>query len=454
MISLSTIIIDDNATQREILSGFLKKIGCHVETSESGEQGIEIIKKTYIDVVITDFRMDGMNGLEVLQKVKEINPEIQVVILTAFGTIEDSVKAIKNGAWDYLSKPVDLDELEIKLKKISEHKTLIKENEILHTQHDNEEFVSDIVYSSDSMQTVLNMVARVSDSQAAILIQGESGTGKEIIAKTIHKMSQRNNQPFIVVNCAAIPEALFESELFGREKGAFTGAHERCKGRFEIADGGTLFLDEVADIPYTFQVKLLRFLQEKEFNRLGSTQIIKSNVRIISATNLDIQQLVAQNKFRSDLYFRLNVIPIHIPALRHRREDIPLLIKHFIAKHSKLNKRKVINISAEGLDMLMRYDYPGNVRELENIIERAVILARSKFITQEDLPLNMSCNPLTVLEGNLIKQVELLETSLINNALKQTQYVQTQAADNLGISERTLRYKIAKYNIKKNSNDV
>jgi len=379
-LNLAILLIDDDTSHREILSGFLKKLGCQVNSYPSGEEGISALKNRYADVVISDFRMPGMNGLEVLKQVKEINSEIQVIILTAYGTIEDSVEAMKMGAWDYLSKPVDLDELECKLKKISEHKTLKKENEILHLQLPGESVVSDIVYKSKLMDKVLNLVARVSNSQSAILILGESGTGKEMIAKAIHQTSPRKDGPFVVTNCAAIPETLFESELFGREKGAYTGAHESFKGRFEIADGGTLFLDEVADIPYNIQVKLLRFIQEKEFQRLGSTQVIRADVRIISATNIDIEKLVNDGKFRSDLFFRLNVIPIHVPPLRDRREDIPLLVNHFIEKHAKINKRNIKEISSEGLDSLMRYDYPGNVRELENIIERAVILARGSFL--------------------------------------------------------------------------
>lgn len=446
-LNLTILLIDDDASHRKILSGFLEKLGCQVNSYQSGEEGIEGLKNRYADVVISDFRMPGMNGLEVLKHVKEINSEIQVMILTAYGTIEDAVEAMKNGAWDYLSKPVDLDELEYKLKKISEHKILKKENEILHFQQPDKYIVSDIVYKSKLMEKVLNLVARVSNSQSAILILGESGTGKEMIAKAIHQTSARKDGPFVVTNCAAIPETLFESELFGREKGAYTGAHESFKGRFEIADGGTLFLDEVADIPYNIQVKLLRFIQEKEFQRLGSTQIIKADVRIISATNVDIENLVKEGKFRSDLFFRLNVIPIQVPPLRDRREDIPLLVNHFIEKHAKINKRNIEEISSEGLDLLMRYDFPGNVRELENIIERAVILARGSVITRDDLPLGNSLNFGASLSESLPDQVESLEKRLILKALQQADGIQARAAELLGITDRMLRYKIRKYNI-------
>ncbi len=448
-LDLSVLLIDDDASHREVLSGFLKKLGCPVNSYESGEKGIAALKNQYVDVVITDFRMSGMNGLDVLKQVKDINSEIQVIILTAYGTIEDSVEAMKNGAWDYLSKPVDLDELELKLKKVAEHNTLIKENEILQLQQPQENVTSELVYKSKLMSKVLNLVARVSNSQSAILILGESGTGKEMIAKAIHYTSPRKDKPFVVLNCAAIPETLFESELFGREKGAYTGAHESFKGRFEIADGGTLFLDEVADIPYNIQVKLLRFIQEKEFQRLGSTQLIKSDVRILSATNKDIQTLVKENKFRSDLFFRLNVIPIKVPPLRKRREDIPPLVSHFIKKHSLLNKSLTTEISSEGLDLLMRYDYPGNVRELENIIERAVILARGSIITREDLPLDTSVSIGESLATSMPDQVAELEKSLIRKALQQSNGIQAKAAALLGITDRMLRYKLMKYNIQK-----
>ena len=446
-LTLSVLVIDDDDSHREVLSGFLKKLGCQVASYESGEKGITALKHKYFNVVITDFRMSGMNGLEVLKQVKTINSEIQVIILTAYGTVEDSVAAMKNGAWDYVTKPVDVDELELKLRKVAEHNILKKENEILHIQQPQVNVVSDIVYKSKLMSNALNLVARVSNSQSAILILGESGTGKEMIAKAIHQTSPRKDRAFVVVNCAAIPETLLESELFGREKGAFTGAHERFKGYFEIADGGTLFIDEVADIPYNIQIKLLRFLQEKEFQRLGSTQVLKSDVRIISATNKDIHKMVKETKFRSDLFFRLNVIPIQLPPLRKRKEDIPLLVRHFIKKHACLNKSRVQDISNEGLDLLMRYDYPGNVRELENIIERAVVLARGSIITRDDLPLDTSISLGESLSRSLPDQVGELEKALIRKALQHADGIRARAATLLGITERMMHYKMKKYNI-------
>ena len=447
MLNMSVVVIDDDAAQCEILGGFLRKLGCEVLTCNSGAVCIEKIKQRYVDVVISDFRMPGMTGLEVLQKVKEINPEIQVLILTAYGTVEDAVEAMQSGAWDYLSKPVDLEELELKLRKIAAHNTLIRENQVLRSQVEQEKPNTPIIYQSNVMAELLNLIARVSDSNAAILIQGESGTGKELVAKTIHSLSSRKDKPFVAVNCAAIPETLFESELFGHEKGAFTGAQERRTGRFEIADGGTLFLDEVADIPLNIQVKLLRVLQEKEFQRLGSSQSYRSDARIISATNKDIQKMIDDGKFRPDLYFRLGVIPVSLPALRERREDIKALAEHFMRKHSDLNRRKISGISSEGLDILVRYDFPGNVRELENLIERAVILARSEVITTDDLPIRSAAPANVSLKQGMNGQIEELEIRLIQAALNETKGIQTAAAEKLGISERTLRYKIQKYGL-------
>jgi len=445
MFNLNVAIIDDDATQRELLSGFFRKLGCTVYACASGENCLSTIEKQYLDVVLTDFRMPGMSGLDVLKKVKAVNPEIQVIILTAFGTIEDAVTAMRQGAWDYLSKPIDLDELELKLRKIAEHNALVRENQLLKTRIAEAELPTEIIFKSTAMAEVLNIVARVSDSQAAVLIHGESGTGKELIARAIHQASARRNKPFVAINCAAIPETLFESEIFGHEKGAFTGATERNRGRLEFAEGGTLFLDEVADIPLSFQVKLLRVLQDKEYQRLGSAQTLRADIRIVSATNKNIQQMIDEGKFRADLFFRLNVIPLQIPPLRERREDIIPLVQHFITKHARLNNRPIENVSAEGMNLLMRYDYPGNVRELENIIERAVILARETTLTTTDLPLQANSQPAVSLSRSLNEQVGELERELIRKALQQTGNVQTRAAELLGLSERVLRYKIDKY---------
>jgi len=447
MAPLSILLIDDNESQLEVLAGFIKKIGFEVSTSFCGEKGLEYIKKNYVDLVITDFKMPGMDGLQVLEEVKAINPDIEVMLITAFGTIEDSVDAMKKGAWDYLTKPIDLEELKIKLFKMTNYKRLQKENAVLHARIDERSPKTKLVYKSKAMDEVMNLVSRVCDSNVSVLITGESGTGKELIAKTIHYSSLRVDKPFIPVNCAAIPETLFESEFFGHEKGAFTGSIKRRFGHFEVSDKGTLFLDEVADIPHNFQVKLLRALQEKEFQRLGSSQFIKVDVRIISATNRNIEEMVKTEQFRSDLFFRLNVIPIVIPPLRDRKEDIPLLVDFFMKKYSNLNNRPMESISTQAMDSLMKYSFPGNVRELENLIERAIILSRNPQIQQEDIAIrndlssNFSDSPF------LEDQVGELERKMISKTLKETGGNKTAAAKILGISERVMRYKVKKYNI-------
>ena len=443
--NLSVIVIDDDKSQREVLSGFIQDLGCKVQACDSGTSCIEYINNNYVDLVITDFRMPELNGLQVLKKVKEINKDIAVIMITAYGSIEDSVNVMKAGAWDYFTKPVELEELQAKLEQLENHKTIVEENQVLKEQLKESVSTPQIIFKSHEMEDALNMVARVSNSEAAILILGESGTGKELITKTIHDASERRDKPFVAVNCAAIPENLFESELFGHEKGSFTGAHEQRKGKIEIAQGGTLFLDEVGDIPLSFQVKLLRVLQEKTFQRVGSNRDLHADIRIISATNKNLEKSIEEATFRADLFFRLNVIPITLPALRERKDDIKPLVDHFIQKHSKINNRDISSISTEGYDLLMRYDYPGNVRELENIIERAVILARSNIISVNELPIKQNKLTENVYKGTLPQQVEQFEKNLIKKALRENNNIQTAAAKKLGISEATLRYKINKY---------
>ncbi|MFP4547461.1 MAG: sigma-54-dependent transcriptional regulator [Fidelibacterota bacterium] len=447
MSTLSVLLIDDNQSQLEVLAGFIKKLGFHVKTAESGEKGLEIAAQEFINLVITDYKMPGMNGLQVLNALKKINPEIEVMLITAFGTIEDSVAAMKAGAWDYLTKPIDLEELKIKLGKLIDYKRLMRENEVLQAQLNENKPVTKLVYKSKAMDEVMNLVARVSNSTASVLINGDSGTGKELIAKTIHNSSMRANNPFVPVNCAAIPEGLFESEFFGHEKGAFTGSVKKRHGHFEMSDKGTLFLDEVADIPLNFQVKLLRAIQEKEFQRLGSSQFIQVDTRIIAATNRNIDEMVKTGQFRSDLYFRLNVIPITLPSLSERKEDIPMLADHFIQKYNRQNKRKIEGITPEALDCLMKYSFPGNVRELENIIERAVILARGNRISCADISIKSESDSCYSDSPYLDHQVEYLEKNLINSTLQETGGNKTAAAKKLGISERVIRYKIKKYNL-------
>ncbi|MBP9020418.1 MAG: sigma-54-dependent Fis family transcriptional regulator [Syntrophobacterales bacterium] len=434
-----------------ILRDFLVKEGYTVEEAESGEKGVAAVKAGHFDLLLLDYKMPGMNGLEVLEEVKKINPDVDVIMMTAFGTIDTAVRAMKSGAVDYVTKPVDLDELLIHLTRLSERRTLLRENEILRQELRAKGVTSDqIIFTSPAMANLVNMAGRVAASRATVLIQGESGTGKELLARLIHNLSPRSEKPMIAVNCGAIPETLLEAELFGHEKGAFTGATGRRIGRFEEADGSTLFLDEVGEIPPPVQVKLLRFLQEREFQRLGGNQTIRADVRVISATNRDLEARIREGAFREDLFYRLNVVVMSIPPLRERKADIPLLTEHFLKRYARENGKEIDGLSREAKDLLLKYDYPGNVRELENIIERAVVISRGPVISVEDLPFQERApGNGTERSGSLMKDsVEALEQRLIEDAMRQVNNNQSRAADLLGISERMLRYKLKKYGLK------
>jgi len=441
-------VVDDEPAQRELVGGFLRKQGFDVAEAPDGRTALERFRKEPFDLLLTDQKMPGLSGLELLEAARAVTPEVAVIIMTAYGTIETAVTAIKGGAADYLTKPLNLDELLHRIAQVRERQRLIMENRELREALQERHRVEGIIGESGRMQEVLSLVRRVAGSDATILIQGESGTGKELIARAIHYASPRAGAPLVSVNCAALPETLLESELFGHEKGAFTGAVAARKGRFELADGGSLFLDEIGDLPLHLQVKLLRVLQEREFERVGSSRPVAVNVRLLAATHRDFEALVRAGRFRDDLYYRINVVSISLPPLRERREDIPLLLDHFVEKFSRRNGKRIGGLTREAREALLRYDYPGNVRELENLVERAVILTRDEVIGLEDLPLGVKEREgETSGETSLTVLVEGLERRMIREALARADGVQTQAAEILGISERVLRYKLKKYGL-------
>jgi DNA-binding NtrC family response regulator len=453
MQKLKILVVEDGQSQRDMLRDFLAGEGHDLSDAANGEKALKMMKNGYFDLVLLDYKMPGMDGMAVLKEVKDLNPEIDVILMTAYGTIETAVKAMKAGAADYITKPIELEELLLLIEKISEFRNLTKENKILRDDLRAKEITTDqIIFKSRAMNELINLAGRVSKTDTTVLIQGESGTGKELLARLIHTLSPRSEKPMITVNCAALPETLLESELFGHEKGAFTGASRRRVGRFEEADEGTLFLDEIGDLSQLVQVKLLRFLQEREFQRVGGNQTIQSDVRIISATNRDLDAKVKGGAFREDLYYRLNVVAMTIPPLRERKEDLPPLIDHFLKRFATRMGDETREVHTEARDLLLRYDYPGNVRELENIIERAVVIARESLISSKDLPFTREQiheregeeGPQRTLKG----AVEDLEWTMVRRAMDETANHQTKAADILGISERMLRYKLKKYGLK------
>jgi DNA-binding NtrC family response regulator len=453
MKKLHILIIEDGQSQREMLRDFLLKEGHTVADAENGEVGIRTVQTGHFDLILLDYKMPGMDGMEVLRQIKAINPEIDIVIITAYSTIETAVGAMKAGAIDYITKPIEFDELLLLVDRVAERRLLIRENEILRQQLiESGVTTEEIIYRGNKMSELINMAGRIASSRATVLLQGESGTGKELMARLIHQLSLRRDKPFIVVNCGALSETLLESELFGHVKGAFTGAAVRRKGRFEMAEEGTLFLDEIGDISLSVQVKLLRFLQEREFQPLGGNQTIHADVRIISATNQNLEARVKEGAFREDLFYRLNVVVMSLPPLRERKEDIPDLIDHFLKKYSLANGKEIIGLTSEAQDMLLKYDYPGNVRELGNIMERAVVIAREDLISLEDLPFRDTDDhgrPGFKSDAGILRQsIEALERQLIITAMEKAGDHQTRAAEALGISERMLRYKLKKYGLK------
>ena len=445
------LIIEDEGSQRMLLREFLEERGYTVDEAETGEEGIKKVKKMAFDVVLIDIRLPDISGIEVLKEIRKINLEIKAIMITAFQDVKLVVESLKNGAFNYLVKPINLEELLINIRKAQENLRLEREVKVLRTIV-RPESLKGIVAESYAMKQVVDIAIRVAGSSSTVLITGESGTGKELIARLIHEKSQRKNGPFVAVNLAAIPESLIESELFGYEKGAFTGADREKPGLIERAHGGTLFLDEIGELPLPLQVKLLRVIEEKEIQRLGGLKPKKVDFRLLTATNRDLEEMVKAGTFRDDLFYRINVIHIHIPALRERKEDIPYLLEHFLKIYSAREAKKIKGFTREAYELLLRYHYPGNVRELENIVERAVVLSQGEYITTEELPLSLRKEifPQEQEFLSLDERIEAIERSIILEALKRNNWVKTRAARELGISERVLRYRIRKFGIQEN----
>ena len=439
------LVVDDEEAMRESLNDWLKEDGYEVGLAAGGQEAIDMVRDEPWEIILLDLKMPGMNGLETLKHLKEVRPDAEILMMTAYATVDTAVQAMKEGAFDYLVKPFDPDEVEILIKKIVKHKELILENILLRKKLEEREQFDEIIGKSDAMQQIFELIERVAPTDSTVLITGESGTGKEMIAQAIHGNSGRCYMPLIAVSCGALPESLLESELFGYEKGAFTGAEHTKRGRFEMAHKGTLFLDEIGDISLKTQVDLLRVLQQKGFSRLGSEESIEVDVRILAATNRDLEKAIIENRFRKDLFYRLNVISIHVPPLRERKEDIPLLAKASVRKCClELNKDEV-NIALSAMKLLVDYDWPGNVRELENIIERALVIGGGKEIAATDIPFR-GREPM---RGQLPKSLKSMEKIHIERVIEEADWNISRAARELDIDRQTLYNKIEKYEIKR-----
>ncbi|MDP8217863.1 MAG: sigma-54 dependent transcriptional regulator [Candidatus Theseobacter exili] len=446
------LVVDDEKHSRNGLQKALTPLGYDVYLAGNGKEAISLLKSEQPELLITDLRMPDINGIELIKEAKKIDDGLTIIMITAYGTVDTAVKAVKEGAFDYISKPINLEELELAVQRALITRNIARENIALKEQLNSRYGFENIIGESPKMKTVFETIKQAAPTQASILILGESGTGKELIANAIHFNSPRRNGPFIAVHCAALSESLLESELFGHEKGAFTGAHTRKPGRFERSAGGTLFLDEISEISLRIQVKLLRVLQEREFERVGGTDVIKTDARIVAATNANLENLVEENAFREDLFYRLKVVSIQVPPLRDRREDIPILVNKFIEEFSIANQRPVLGLSANALNILQSYSWPGNVRELRNTIESMIILSKTQELTEENIPepINSSSSiksfGLTFTPGIQLKDAE---KHLILETLGSVKNNKTKAAKILGISRRTLHRKLNEYGIEK-----
>lgn len=435
------LVVDDDISHCTILQALLQGWGYRVESAHNGMQALEQVRQHVFDLVLCDIRMAEMDGIETLKEIKTLNPSIPVLIMTAYSSVDTAVEALKSGALDYLIKPLDFDKLQQTLSQALAH-TRLSESPVVDTPAAQFGMVGD----SPAMRTLLNNIALVAPSDATVLIHGESGTGKELVARALHASSGRSHRPLITLNCAALNESLLESELFGHEKGAFTGADKRREGRFVEADGGTLFLDEIGDISPLMQVRLLRAIQEREVQRVGSNQTLSVDVRLIAATHRQLAEEVSAGRFRQDLYYRLNVVTIDMPPLRQRREDIPPLARYFLQRYAERNRKTVLGFTPQAMDMLIHYEWPGNIRELENAVERAVVLLTGEYISERELPLAIVGTPVSgrPLDGNLIQPLVEVEKEAILAALEKTGGNKTEAARQLGITRKTLLAKLSR----------
>ncbi|MEW6530719.1 MAG: sigma-54 dependent transcriptional regulator [Thermodesulfobacteriota bacterium] len=449
----TVLVVDDEKNYLVVLEDLLEEEGYKVLTAGSGSEAIDIIHRTPIDTVLTDIRMPAMSGVELLEHLLDFDPDLPVILMTAYAEVDQAVAAMKKGALDHIQKPFDNKDLKRAVARGVEKHALTAR--IRHLQTELGAAWGNIIGKSKAMERVFAVMKRVADAPTTVLISGDSGTGKELIARGIHKASPRVNAPFVSINCAAVPETLLESELFGYEKGAFTGAVQTRQGKFEFAHGGSLFLDEVGEMSLALQAKLLRVLQEQEFQRVGGTKDIKVNVRIIAATNKDLKEEVSGGRFREDLFFRLNVVHIRVPSLRERREDIPYLVAHFVEKFGEKLGRPMLAVEPEVMSSFYKYSWPGNIRELENVIERALVLSRGSSITLEDIPpeirespeIEEGINTLISWEKGLSETLDAIEERMIRQALKRADNVQAQAAKMLAISRSNLQYKMRKYGL-------
>jgi two-component system, NtrC family, response regulator AtoC len=448
-ISGDILVVDDETRMRDLVAKVLTREGYAVQALPRAQDVLQALEEAPPDLVISDIRMPEMDGMTLLQEVRRLSPDTSVILMTAFGSIDSAVQAIKAGAYDYLAKPFKMDEIIVVVRRAMEERRLWAEVQALRAEVSTKYQFSNILGKSKPMRELFALIKKVAGSRSTVLIQGKSGTGKELVAKAIHYNSPRREHPLVTVNCTAIPKELLESELFGHVKGAFTGAIANKRGLFEEADGSSLFLDEIGELPLELQVKLLRVIQEREFKRVGDTRTITVDVRLIAATNRDLVQAVNEGIFREDLYYRLNVIPIVIPALKERAEDIPLLATHFLMKYAKEANATIAGISKEAMCLLLEYDWPGNVRELENVIERAVILAHGPQILPQDLPAHVHARkaPAYHAAGCQRPTLESLERDYIATVLQETGWHRMQAAHILGIDRRTLYRKIRTYRL-------